>query len=76
MEFDLIDEYCSSEGIIVAALDLRATDYSDFNVDEMTYQYMWQIVAYDAASDLMPQSHDGYCLVDALTGEFLPLSTS
>ncbi len=62
--------------IIVNALDTPATDYSHFNVDGMTYQYMWQIVAYDAAADLMPQSHDGYCLVDALTGEFLPLPQS
>jgi hypothetical protein len=62
--------------IIVDALRIPTTDYSNFNVDGMTYRYMWQIVAYDAAADLMPQSHDGYCLVDVLTGEFMPLPPS
>lgn len=62
--------------IIVGALQTPISDYSDFNVDGMTYRYMWQIVAYNNAADLMPQSHDGYCLVDVNTGEFMPLPSS
>jgi hypothetical protein len=37
---------------------------------------MWQIVAYNASADLMPLTHDGYCLVDAVTGETLPIPAS
>jgi hypothetical protein len=62
--------------IIVGALQTPVSAYSDFTVDGMAYQYMWQIVAYNNAADLMPQSHDGYCLIDVQTGEFMPIPAS
>jgi len=51
-------------------------NYSPVTQDGVTYRYMWQIVAYNTASDLMPLTHDGYCLVDASTGEILPIPQS
>ena len=62
--------------IIVGDLKTPVSDYSDFTVDGMTYQYIWQIVAYNNAADLMPQSHDGYCLIDVQTGDFMPIPAS
>ncbi len=73
--YGYVDE-ASNQTVVVNALDTPQVDYSDFVIDGVTYQYMWQIVAYDASADLMPLTHDGYCLVDAVTGEFLPIPSS
>lgn len=62
--------------VIQNAVTAPVIDYSPVTRDGVTYRYMWQIVAYDAASDLMPLTHDGYCLVDAATGEILPIPQS
>jgi hypothetical protein len=65
----------SNTTVVVGAATPQA-DYSNFVVDGITYQYMWQVVAYDASADLMPLTHDGYSLVDAITGAFLPIPSS
>jgi hypothetical protein len=62
--------------VIAGALETPQADYSSFVIDGVTYRYMWQIVAYNASADLMPLTHDGYCLVDAVSGETLPIPAS
>jgi hypothetical protein len=54
----------------------HALTTQSFVVNGVTYQYMWQIVAYDETADLMPLTHDSYCIVDAVTGEVLPIPAS
>lgn len=66
----------ASNATVVVGAATPQVDYSNFVVGGVTYQYMWQVVAYDASADLMPLTHDGYCLVDAVTGEFLPIPSS
>lgn len=73
--YGYIDQ-ASHRTVIAGALATPRADYSRFVVDGITYRYMWQIVAYNEASDLMPLTHDGYCLVDAVTGESLPIPAS
>ena len=62
--------------VIQNAVVTPAFDYSPVIQDGVTYRYMWQIVAYNTAFDLMPLTHEGYCLVDAATGEILPIPQS
>lgn len=63
----------SSTTVIQNTVVAPVLDYSPVTQSGVIYRYMWQIVAYNAASDLMPLTHDGYCLVDAATGEVLPI---
>ncbi|NLF89540.1 hypothetical protein GX563_12050 [Candidatus Bathyarchaeota archaeon] len=73
VDVKLVYGYTTSDtAVIENAVMTPALDYSPVNRDGVTYRYMWQIVAYNTASDLMPLTHDGYCLVDAATGEILP----
>ena len=69
-------DQASNTTVIAGALVTPVADYSHFVVDGVTYRYMWQIVAYNEAADLMPLTHNGYCLVDAVTGESLPIPAS
>jgi hypothetical protein len=66
-------DQASNKTVIDGALATPLVNYSSFVENGVTYRYMWQIVAYNEASDLMPLTHDGYCLVDALSDEFLPV---
>lgn len=75
MVYGYIDQATNST-VIAGAVETPQADYSSFVVDGVTYRYMWQIVAYNASADLMPLTHDGYCLVDAVTGETLPIPAS
>jgi hypothetical protein len=52
------------------------SSYAHVKSNGVTYRYMWQIIAYNAESDIMPLTHDGYCLVDAYTGEQIPVPPS
>jgi hypothetical protein len=75
MVYGYIDQATNATVVLSTVTEPQAS-YAHVTSNDVTYRYMWQIIAYDAASQIMPLTHDGYCLVDAATGELLPVPAS
>jgi hypothetical protein len=75
MVYGYVDQ-ATNATVVLNTVTEPQTSYAHVTLNGVTYRYMWQIIAYDTASDIMPLTHDGYCLVDAATGELLPVPTS
>jgi hypothetical protein len=72
MVYGYVDQATNATVVLNTITEPQAS-YAHVTVNGVTYRYMWQIIAYDAASEIMPLTHDGYCLIDAATGESLPV---
>lgn len=62
--------------VILNTITSPQTSYAHVVEDGITYRFMWQIIVYNASSILMPLTHDGYSVVDAETGDILPIPAS
>ena len=72
MVYGYVDQATNATVVLNTVTEPQAS-YAHVTSNGVTYRYMWQIIAYDAASEIMPLTHDGYCLIDAATGESLPV---
>jgi hypothetical protein len=75
MVYGYVDEAANATVVLNTITEPQAS-YTHITSNDVTYRYMWQIIAYNAASQIMPLTHYGYCLVDAATGELLPVPAS
>ena len=73
--YGYVDQATNATVVLSTVTEPQAS-YTHVTSNGVTYRYMWQIIAYDAASEIMPLTHDGYCLIDAATGESLPVPAS
>jgi hypothetical protein len=73
--YGYVDQATNATVVLSAVTEPQAS-YAHVASNGVTYRYMWQIIAYNAASEIMPLTHEGYCLVDAATGESLPVPAS
>lgn len=75
MGYGYVDQATNATVVLNTVTEPQAS-YGHVTSNGVTYRYMWQIIAYNAASEIMPLTHEGYCLVDAATGEVLPVPAS
>jgi hypothetical protein len=75
MVYGYVDQATNATVVLNTITEPQAS-YAHVTANGLTYRYMWQIIAYNAASEIMPLTHEGYCLVDAATGELLPVPAS
>jgi hypothetical protein len=75
MVYGHVDQATNATVVLNTITEPQAS-YAHVTSNGVTYRYMWQIIAYNAASEIMPLTHEGYCLVDAETGELLPVPAS
>ncbi len=75
MVYGYVDQATNSTVVLNTVTEPQAS-YTHITSNGVTYRYMWQIIAYNAASQIMPLTHDGYSLIDAATGEQLPVPAS
>ena len=73
--YGYLDESTNST-VVLNTVTFPHTSYAHVVEDGITYRFMWQIIVYNATSSLMPLTHDGYSVVDAETGEVLPIPSS
>jgi hypothetical protein len=75
MVYGYVDQ-ATNATVVLSTVTEQQASYAHVDSNGVTYRYMWQIIAYNAASEIMPLTHEGYCLVDAATGESLPVPAS
>jgi hypothetical protein len=75
MVYGYVDQ-AKNETVVLSTVTEPQASYAHVTSNSVTYRYMWQIIAYNAGSAIMPLTHEGYCLVDAATGELLPVPAS
>jgi hypothetical protein len=75
MVYGYVDQAKNATVVLSTVTESQAS-YAHVTTNGVTYRYMWQIIAYNEASEIMPLTHEGYCLVDAATGEVLPVPSS